>query len=137
MKVMVVSGSFATHTTKLYNYYVCQADRDFTDVEYLAVNYLSELQYLGRVIKRPIFCNYENDAITSEGRLSGIIQTDLREFKCRLKKGKFQLIILEPIIGGCCPTKMRYKGKGAFVSNIDKYKTFKNLAEFIKAHQII
>lgn len=134
---MAVSGSFATHTTKLYNYYVCPTDRDFTDVEYLAVNYLKTLQYLGRVTKAPILCNYENDKVTGISRLSDTIQTDLREFKCRLKKGPFQLIFLEPIIGGCCPSNLNYKGRGAFVNHIDEYRSFNNLAELFKAHQCI
>ena len=43
-RAMVVTGAFATHTTKLYNYYVWDKNVDFSRENYLALNYLNELQ---------------------------------------------------------------------------------------------
>jgi hypothetical protein len=48
-RVMVVSGAFATHTAKLYNYYVCPRSWDVEDVGYIAVVYFGELKFLGKI----------------------------------------------------------------------------------------
>jgi hypothetical protein len=62
-RVMVVSGAFATHTTKLYNYYVCPVNWDFQDVDYLAVNYTNEIKYLGKIIQGPLLCHLSEDVV--------------------------------------------------------------------------
>ena len=132
-RVMVVSGAFATHTTKLYNYYVCQMKYDLNEVEYLAVNYLNQLYYLGKIISKPIICNYDGiNRITGSRGLRQEIQVDLIEFKCMLDSGDFQLILLEPIIGGCNHLNLEYRRHGAFVEG-PRY--FQNLAEFFEVHQ--
>jgi hypothetical protein len=135
-RVMVVSGAFATHTTKLYNYYVCPKDFDFKEVEYLAVNYTNELKYLRNIIGSPIHCNFgEDETITGVNQLENSIRVDLNEFRCKLKKGDFQLILLEPIIGGCIHLNLQYRNPGPFVNNIQRRRYFENLAEFFHAHQ--
>ena len=136
-KTMVVSGAFATHTTKLYNYYLCPIKWDVNDLGYIAVNYINELKYLGKVIGKPILCEFKNERITGINSLDYEIQTDLKEFKCKLKEGKFHLIILEPIIGGCKHLNLQYRRKGAFVSNIKEKVYFKHLQDFFEAHQRI
>lgn len=135
--VIVVSGAFATHTTKLYNYYVCPKNVKLKDVGYIAVNYINELKYLGKVVGEPIMCSYQDDKITGIKSLDYEIQIDLKEFKCKLVPGIFQLILLEPIIGGCRHLNLSYRGKGPFVSNIVKRKYFSDLSDFFEAHQRI
>lgn len=135
-RVMAVSGAFATHTTKLYNYYVCPASFDLKDVEYLAVNYMNELKYLGKIIEGPLSGRYAGEEnFTGLNQFSEPIQVDLREFRCKLRVGDFQLIRLEPIIGSCNHLNLQYRKHGAFVSNIDKYRYYNNLADFFSAHQ--
>ncbi|MFO0494121.1 MAG: hypothetical protein ACK50Y_01200 [Flavobacteriia bacterium] len=135
-RVMAVSGAFATHTTKLYNYYVCPTGFDLNDVEYLAVNYMNELKYLGKIIEGPLLGNYSGEEnFIGLNLFSEPIQVDLREFRCKLRVGDFQLIILEPIIGACNQLNLQYTKKGAFVNNIQKKRYFDNLAEFFSAHQ--
>ncbi len=130
---MVVSGAFATHTTKLYNYYVCPMNYDLKEVEYLAVNYLDQLYYLGKVISKPIICNYDGDnRITGTRGLRNEIKVDLQEFRSMLDSVNFQLVSLEPIIGGCNHLNLQYRRRGAFVEG---YRYFQNLAEFFEAHQ--
>ena len=135
-RVMVVTGAFATHTTKLYNYYVCPMSFDLDDVEYIAVNYLNQLYYLGKIAGEPIICNYDGiRRISAIGRLRNEIRVDLNEFRCMLDQGDFQLIRLEPIIGGCNHLNLEYRMPGAFVSNIQRKSYYLNLAEFFVAHQ--
>ena len=135
-KVMVVTGAFATHTTKLYNYYVCPRSWDFNQVEYLAVNYTNELKYLGKIIEGPYLCNFaEDESFTGINQFNNSIKVDLNEFRCKLKKGDFQLVILEPIIGGCLHLNLQYRNSGPFVNNIQRKRYFQNLAEFFEAHQ--
>lgn len=135
-RVMVVTGAFATHTTKLYNYYVCPMSFDLNDVEYLAVSYTNELKYLGKVIAGPFLCHFGDDK-----KLDGInqfeesIRVDLNEFHCKLKKGDFQLILLEPIIGGCNHLNLQYRKPGPFVNAVPGRIYFPNLSEFFEAHQ--
>jgi hypothetical protein len=132
-RVMVVTGAFATHTTKLYNYYVCPTNWDFKDVEYLAVNYINQLYYLGKIVGEPINCHYDgNRRIRGVGRLRQEIKVDLQEFRCMLDSGEFQLVRLEPIIGGCNHLNLQYRRRGAFV---ESHRYFQNLAEFFESHQ--
>jgi hypothetical protein len=51
-RVMVVTGAFATHTTKLYNYYVCPENWQVDDIGYIVVVYFGELKYIGKINKR-------------------------------------------------------------------------------------
>ncbi len=136
-RVMVVSGAFATHTTKLYNYYVCDKNVDFSKVNYLAVNYINELQYLGQIIKGPILCKLEGTNFTGLRGLPYEVKVDLKEFICKLDPGEFQLILLKPIIGGCEHLNLTYNGHGPFVNNIQRYRLFENLADFFAAHQSV
>lgn len=136
-RIMVVTGAFATHTTKLYNYYVCPINWDIKEFNYLAVNYFGELKYLGKIIDKPIACNLQGKKIKIDIKIDNEIIVDLNEFCCLLKEGDFQLILLEPIIGGNKHLNLEYKGRGPFVSNIEQFKSFENLVEFFKSHQTI
>jgi hypothetical protein len=132
-RVMVVTGAFATHTTKLYNYYVCPTSFNLEDVEYVAVNYINELKYLGKVINGPFLCHYgEDERFTGTSRFNESIRVDLKEFSCKLNRGDFNLILLEPIIGGCIQQNLKYRNPGAFV---ESHRYFESLADFFVAHQ--
>lgn len=132
-KVIVVTGAFATHTTKLYNYYVCPTNWDFQDVDYLAVNYTNEIKYLGKIIQGPLLCHLSDDeSFAGITQLDYSIKVDLNEFRCKLRKGDFQIVLLEPIIGGCNHLNLEYRRRGAFVEG---HRYFENLAEFFQAHQ--
>jgi hypothetical protein len=134
-RVIVVSGAFATHTTKLYNYYVCPKNFDFNEVDYLAVNYTNELKYLGKIVDGPIQCSFgEGGTFAGVNQLDNSIKVDLNEFRCKLKNGDFQLILLEPIIGGCTHLNLEFRRRGAFVEG---HRYFQNLAEFFEAHQML
>jgi hypothetical protein len=133
--VMVVTGAFATHTTMLYNYYVCPVNWKIKKFNYLAVNYFGELKYLGKIISEPIICNLTRSKVKTEKKVNDEITVDLKEFQSLLKEGDFQLLLLEPIIGGCKHLNLEYKGKGPFVGRFDNFKSFENLEEFFKAHQ--
>jgi hypothetical protein len=135
-RVMVVSGAFATHTTKLYNYYVCPKSWDFNEVEYLAVNYTGELKYLGKISAGPFLCHFnDEETFTGITQLSNSIQVDLKEFRCKLNPGDFQLVLLEPIIGSCNHLNLQYRRHGAFVNAVPGRIYFQNLAEFFEVHQ--
>lgn len=47
-RVIVVTGAFATHKRKLYNYYVCPDNWNINDLGYIAVVYFGELRYIGK-----------------------------------------------------------------------------------------
>jgi hypothetical protein len=53
MSVLTVTGAFATHTTRLYNYHILEvndiAEERVSAIGFVAVNYMGRLQYLGRV----------------------------------------------------------------------------------------
>lgn len=134
-KVIVVTGAFATHTTKLYNYYVCPTSYDLLKVRYVAVNYMGELKYLGEIIDVPLQCVYNQEgSFQGLNGLSDQIKVDLIEFNCKLNLGEFQLVTLNPIIGSCSTSGLIYKGSKAFVRS---HSCFENLAEFFSAHQQI
>ena len=48
---MVVTGAFATHTTTIYDYYICPAHWKTDNIKYIAVNYNSELKYIGKIVE--------------------------------------------------------------------------------------
>ncbi len=130
---MVVTGSFATHTTKLYNYYVCPISFDLNDVSYVAVNYMGELKYLGEVIETPLECKYNGNR-NFEGLIgvSDEIKVDLNEFSCMLNLGEFSLLKLNPILGNSFERFLKHKGNHAFVRS---HRYFESLADFFSNHQ--
>lgn len=135
-KTMVVSGAFATHTTKLYNYYVCPVKWDVENLKYIAVNYLSELNYLGKIEGEPLKWSFDestqiitlpnNPLITTE------IRNDLEQFKILLRGEWHYLLRLTPIIGGCVHENLHYKLKGAFTRS---HIYFDNIGEMLAMHQ--
>lgn len=134
-RVMVVSGAFATHTTKLYNYYVCPRSWDVENLKYIAVNYFNELKYLGEILSPPFVWNYNNDTIT--GLLSNAVTpetlNDLKKFSSLFNQGDHYLFVLKPIINNCCiEENLSHKGKGAFTRS---HRYFENLGDFFNAHQ--
>jgi hypothetical protein len=134
MSVMVVTGAFATHTTKLYNYYVCPRNFNYEDVEYIAVNYFNELKYIGRVTSSPIFWNYDGEIhFQKNENIDNEIRNDLNQFRSLLNNGAHLLFILSPILGGCtCAESLHYQGNGPFVHG---HRYFDSLAEMLFAHQ--
>jgi hypothetical protein len=48
---MVVTGAFATHMTKLYNYYVCPLNFNTDNLKYITISYYKELKYIGKIVK--------------------------------------------------------------------------------------
>jgi len=136
-RVMVVTGAFATHTTKLYNYYVCPRTWDVSDLKYIAVNYFNELKYLGEIEAGPFEWHFdeENEIISGlfQNDLSPEIPNDLEKFSSILNAGDHYLFILKPIINNCCAEeKLRHKGKGAFIRS---HRYFENLGDFFNVHQ--
>jgi hypothetical protein len=134
-RVMVVSGAFATHTTKLYNYYVCPKSWDVTNIKYIAVNYFNELKYLGEILSDPINWNYTNGEISglASNAVSPEIMNDLKKFSSLFNTGNHYLFVLKPIINNCCTDEnLRHKGKGAFTRS---HRYFENLGDFFNAHQ--
>jgi hypothetical protein len=66
---MVVTGAFATHTTRVWNYYVCPRNWD-VDVQCVAVNYLSRLHFVGRVIHPVLLWTYDEQGRNIQGILT-------------------------------------------------------------------
>jgi hypothetical protein len=99
-KVMVATGAFATHTTKLYNYYVCPQSWDVTDVKYIAVNYFNQLKYVGEVLSEPFKWSYIDETIT--GLLPNVVSTevmnDLNKFSSLFNSGSHYLFILNLLL---------------------------------------
>jgi hypothetical protein len=136
-RVMVVSGAFATHTTKLYNYYVCPRNWDIQNLKYVAVNYFNELKYLGEITSEPFEWDYNNETISgiSNRNVSSEIMNDLNKFSSLFNTGDHYLLILKPIINNCCADEnLSHKGKGAFTQS---HRYFENLGDFLNAHQNI
>jgi hypothetical protein len=133
-RIMVVTGAFATHTTKLYNYYVCPANWKTEQVEFIAVNYFDELKYIGKVIKGPFPWSFDASETFSGININDInseIQNDLKKFKTLLNIGNHQLFLLQPLVNACV-NFLKYKGKGAFVWS---HRYFNSLDEMLIAHQ--
>ena len=133
---MLVTGAFATHTTKLYNYYVCPRKFRIDNVEYIAVNYLGELNYLGKVVGEPIEWNFDHEnQIVNIARILPLtreIRNDLEQFKSLLNGGDHYLFMLSPIIGGCSHANLTYKGNGAFTYS---HRYFESIGEMMARHQ--
>lgn len=115
-RVMVVTGAFATHTTKLYNYYVCPLNFNTDNLKYIAVSYFKELKYIGEIIKGPLKWEYSKDRVIileNANQVNDEVRNDLNEFKCKLDEGKHNLFLLKPILN-CCAGPYIYEGRGAF-----------------------
>jgi len=122
MSVLTVTGAFATHTTRLYNYYVVEtkdlADHRIEEVAFIAVNYLNHLQYLGRVRHH---ARWDFDEANGTFNLPRghdwpeEVVVDLREFACKLLGGEHYIFLLDPIHGGGNAPKFRLMGKGPLV----------------------
>ena len=133
-RVMVVTGAFATHTTKLYNYYVCPANWNLENLEYIAVNYFGELKYIGKIIKQPISWSYSQNGVLNfsiKKDVSKEIQNDLFQFRTLLNYGNHKLFILKPIYCPCTDF-LKYKGKGAFVYS---HRFFDTIDDMLNRHQ--
>jgi hypothetical protein len=117
-RVMVVSGAFATHTTKLYNYYVCPDNWDISDVGYIVVVYFSQLQYIGKVNRQINWSlNNSNPVFSGLNRnnLHRFIINDLQKFEPILNVGDHYLFELTPILNSSCQEHIQsYQGIGAF-----------------------
>ena len=136
-RVLVVTGAFATHTTKLYNYYVCPRSWDIQNVKYITVNYFNELKYLGEITSGPFEWDYNNDTISgiNNRNVSSEIMNDLNKYSSLFNTGDHYLFILKPIINNCCTDEnLSHKGKGAFTRS---HRYFDSLGEFFNAHQSI
>jgi hypothetical protein len=135
-RVMVATGAFATHTTKLYNYYVCPANWNVENLEFIAVNYLRELYYLGRISSTPIRWSFNESTkrvtLPNNPQITTEIRNDLEQFKLLFKGEQHYLFLLSPIIGGCIHNNLQYKSNGAFTQS---HKYFNQLGEMLAAHQ--
>jgi hypothetical protein len=133
---MVVTGAFATHTTKLYHYYVCPANWDIIDIKYIAVNYLSQLYYLGKIENNPIRWVFnevtQSITISNTNEITNEIRNDLEQFKTLLRGEHHYLFRLTPIIGGCLHDNLNYKLRGAFTRS---HIYFDNIGEMLARHQ--
>lgn len=136
MSVMLVTGAFATHTTKLYNYYVCPRNWHINNVEFIAVNYLGELNYVGKIISSPIEWNFncETQTVNIEKKfpLTKAVWNDLEQFKILINDGDHYLFLLSPIIGGCIHLNLIYNDIGPFTQS---HRYFDTLGEMIARHQ--
>lgn len=131
---MVVSGAFATHTTKLYNYYVCPSDWDIDNLQYIAVVYFGELKYIGK-INRIINWSFNNPNRTFVGlngnQLDRQIVNDLQKFEAVLNIGEHYLFELIPISNNYChDTAIRFQGNGAFTRS---HRYFDTISAFLNA----
>jgi hypothetical protein len=135
-RIMVVTGAFATHTTKLYNYYVCPANWDIIDIKYIAVNYLSQLYYMGKIENNPIRWSFNEVSqrimLPSSNEITNEIRNDLEQFKTLLRGENHYLFRLKSIIGGCDHDNLSYKLKGAFTQG---HRYFNQLSEMLAEHQ--
>lgn len=133
-RVMVVTGAFATHTTKLYNYYVCPSTWDLDGIEYIAVVYFGELKYIGKVNRRIDWSfNEPNRTFTglNGNRLDRQIINDLQKFEAVLNIGTHVLFELSPILNNLCrETNLRYQGRGAFTQS---HRYFPTLPDFFES----
>jgi hypothetical protein len=137
-KVMVVTGAFATHTTKLYNYYVCPSSWDIVDLKYIAVVYFGELKYIGK-IRNVISWSFNQPSRTFTGlngnNLIQQIKNDLHKFEAVLNFGDHYLFELIPILNNCSSEQnMRYQGNGSFTRS---HRYFESLGGFFEAFQNI
>jgi hypothetical protein len=133
-RVMVVSGAFATHTTKLYNYYVCPENWDIRDIGYIVVVYFGQLQYIGKVNRQINWSLNNSDRVftgLNRNNLHRFIINDLQKFESILNVGNHYLFELTPILNCYCQEHIqRYQGKGAFTRS---RRYFNGLDEFFAA----
>ena len=103
-RVMVVSGAFATHTTKLYNYYVCPRSWDVNDLKYIVVNYFNELKYVGEILSGPFNWSFDNETISDipSNHVNSEIINDMNKFSSLFNNGEHYIFTLKPIINNCC-----------------------------------
>jgi hypothetical protein len=130
-RVMVVSGAFATHTAKLYNYYVCPRSWDVEDVGYIAVVYFGELKFLGK-INRQINWSLNGAERTFNGlsgnQLDRQIINDLQKFNSILNNGEHYLFELSSIFNNSSSQEnLSYQGRGAFTRS---HRYFETLGSF-------
>ncbi len=136
---MIVTGAFATHTTKLYNYYVCPDNWRVEGVSEIGVNYYGELKYLGQIVRVPFRWSF-NEAEqrinygANANEIPAEIKNDLEQFKTLLNGGSHFLFLLSPIIGGCENTNLHFGGSGAFTQS---HRYFPTIGDMLAAHQSI
>lgn len=131
-RVMVVTGAFATHTTKLYNYYVCPRNWNINAIGYIVVVYFGELKYIGK-INRIINWSFNNPNRTFAGlsgnQLDRQITNDLQKFEAVLNIGDHYLFELISISNPCSNGELiRYEGTGAFTMS---HRYFNSLNDFL------
>lgn len=137
MSIMIVTGAFATHTTKLYNYYVCPCNWQVENLTHIGVNYFGELNYLGRINHGPLEWSY-NESTNRINYGSDInympaeVKNDLEQFKTLLNNGNHYLFLLSPILGGCTYESLRYSGNGAFTRS---HRYFPSIGDMLAIHQ--
>ena len=122
---MVVSGAFASHTTKLYNYYVCPINYNTDKLKYIAVSYFGELKYIGEIISGPSRWEFLKERITiieNANEVPQEVRNDLEQFKCKLDEGEHNLFLLKPIMN-CCESQYLYSGTGAFTRGHRYFET--------------
>lgn len=133
-KVMVVTGAFATHTTKLYDYYVCPKEFHKEGLKYIVVNYFKEIKYIG-IIEAIYDWSFNEEtrhiSIPNAGQIDDEIINDLKEFECKLKGKEHKLYVLKPLFN-CSRGGFPYKGKGAFTYS---HRYFDDLDAMFDAHQ--
>lgn len=137
MSVMIVTGAFATHTTKLYNYYVCPDSWNVAGLTHIGVNYFKELKYLGKIEHGPFNWSF-NEALQSiqyganSNNIPAEIRNDLEKFKTLLNGGDHYLFLLSPIIGGCVHANLPYHREGAFTIS---HRYFPSIGDMLASHQ--
>ena len=137
MSVMVVTGAFATHTTTIYDYYICPAHWKTDNIKYIAVNYNSELKYIGKIVESVFEWSFDENnqnILFSTEDVPKIVTDDLKNNIENLKGTKHKLFILSPMVGEGIPLlPLPYTGNGAFVRG---HRFFNTLTEMLSAHQI-
>ena len=133
-RVLVVSGAFATHTTKLYNYYVCPENWDIIDVGYIVVVYFGQLQYIGKVNRQINWSLNNSDPVftgLNRNNLHRFIINDLQKFEPLLNVGDHYFFELTPSLNSSCQENIQsYQGIGAFTRS---HRYFYSLDDFFSA----
>lgn len=133
-RVIGVSGAFATHTTKLLNYYVCPQTWDIERLTYIAVNYFGVLKYIGMIVSEPFKWTYGPNRqfdFENRGDIPDEILNDLFQFRNILNEGNHYLFLLKPLHNPCSAL-YKYQGSGAFVRS---HRYFETLEEMLEKHQ--
>jgi hypothetical protein len=113
---MVVTGAFATHTTRLWDYYICPRSWDVQDLGYIAVNYRSQLQYIGGIVQGPLPWRYRaaDAALELPAGVDAEIRNDLNQFRSLLRGEEHWLFILQPLYRAGVGAPRMYGGHGPF-----------------------